>query len=532
MADEFVRLPPDSTGKRVHTETHSLLYYKNGTILFDSDQIIVGETSGAEALVLKVVGDVVSGILFIKKTDDNINFALNENLRVLGTKHAEVQIADVFVYDQVALIGGGNNSHNIAFVDDKGNFQIRYGEGEQQLDAAGLTRVSSPNLLSEYICSYDALEAEFSTELFGSSPSSTYLSDECAVRLQIGTDTGSYVYRTSDKYHFYQPGYGQLITITAACGDTGKSNVRRRWGYFDGYDGMFFELDGTALSVCVRSSSTGSVVEDRATQANWNVDKVNGAGGLTNLSKIDLDPSKINIYWIDFLWLGAGVTRFGIFDPDGTRITIHKFYHANSITVPYLGRPQLPVRFELENTGTSVSTSELKVVCASVSTDGNVIPARSKMSRKHTGISNLVTITDGYYTPVISFRSALTFNGLKNRMMSLPEFFSFRIKDNDTHVKIVKNATLAGESFSVYPNSALEIDGYATSFIDGEDLAGWMFGPGVYREDSPNNFGYHSEHSTIKGDGTYGDTYSIVAKCLEPGQTSQFQMSVTWIDIG
>ncbi len=139
------------------------------------------------------------------------------------------------------------------------------------------------------------------------------------------TANGSSVSRTSNRYHFYQPGVGNLIINTLALDDNGKANNTRRWGYYDANNGIFWELAGTEFRVVLRSSTSGSVVDTVVAQADWNGDKLDGAGQ----SKMDIDLSKANFFFIDFAWLGVGAVRFGVLAQDGSRWIAHTFENPN-----------------------------------------------------------------------------------------------------------------------------------------------------------------------------------------------------------
>ena len=56
----------------------------------------------------------------------------------------------------------------------------------------------------------------------------------------------------------------------------------------------FFEQNGTDLRVVIRDDGSGSVVDSVVSQANWNVDKLDGTGA----SGITIDTTKDNIYFI------------------------------------------------------------------------------------------------------------------------------------------------------------------------------------------------------------------------------------------
>jgi len=77
--------------------------------------------------------------------------------------------------------------------------------------------------------------------------------------------------------------------------DDAKTNLRQRVGYYGAANGIFLELENAVLSFVKRSSITGSVVETKVAQANWNVDKLDGTGP----SGITLDITKAQILFSD-----------------------------------------------------------------------------------------------------------------------------------------------------------------------------------------------------------------------------------------
>jgi hypothetical protein len=194
-------------------------------------------------------------------------------------------------------------------------------------------------------------------------------------------------------------------------GDTGKTNVRRRWGLFDDNNGLFFELDNSVLYVVVRTTSTdgSTVTETRIPQTQFNVDRLDGSDSIN----FQLDLTKGNIFWIDYQWLGAGRVRFGLVEPSGARLVAHIVENANtSALYPYMRFPNLPLRVEQQNTGMSVSTSEMRWACAVVKHTSKIFP----VGDKHTHDSGLKTVaTASGEVPIISIRPKLQHQGLVNR---------------------------------------------------------------------------------------------------------------------
>lgn len=89
-------------------------------------------------------------------------------------------------------------------------------------------------------------------------------------------------------------------------------------------------------------------------QEDFNEDRLDGTGP----SGVIVDPSKLNVYQINFRWLGAGEIRFAIEDPNnGNMIFFHHIHYSNKYTVPHISNPSLKIGYisaSLGGTGTNV----------------------------------------------------------------------------------------------------------------------------------------------------------------------------------
>ena len=171
-------------------------------------------------------------------------------------------------------------------------------------DAFGRLRISQPLTLFDSSHRY-ADNGLWAAETANGGATS-FSANEGLVNLTVNTTSGSKVYRETQKVFSYQPGKSLLVLNTFVF-NPAKENLRQRSGYFGADNGLYVELDGTTLSFVERSSVSGSPVETRVTQANWNVDKLDGNGR----SGITLDISKAQIFWMDIEWLGLGTVRLG-----------------------------------------------------------------------------------------------------------------------------------------------------------------------------------------------------------------------------
>ena len=97
-------------------------------------------------------------------------------------------------------------------------------------------------------------------------------------------------------------------------------------------------------------------------QEDWNFDTMTGAGGTTNPSGVTLDPTKLNVYQINFRWLGVGEMRFAVENPTtGDMMPVHHIHYSNRNNNVHLDNPSLKIGYVAANldgnTGTGVTVS-------------------------------------------------------------------------------------------------------------------------------------------------------------------------------
>lgn len=262
-------------------------------------------------------------------------------------------------------------------------------------DAFGRLRTSSQFTLFDSQMRYQD-NGKFSTSTSGSATTSHNTNDSC-FSMNVTGASGDKVVRESTKVFPYQPGKSLLILTTFTM-NAAASNLRQRVGYFTTQNGIFLEQDGSTINIVKRSYTGGSISESRIAQANWNgADTLDGNG----LSGITLDLSKSQIFFTDIEWLGVGSVRCG-FIVDGKYYIVHTFHHANSITGTYMTTANLPVRYEIENTGSS-SAATMKQICSTVISEGGY-QGMSYMRVAGRGISTISLTDAGTYYHVASIR--------------------------------------------------------------------------------------------------------------------------------
>jgi hypothetical protein len=332
--------------------------------------------------------------------------------------------------------------------------------GGTNTDAFGRLRVSQPYTLFDSQNRY-AADNQFDVSTTGTG-TTTFLSNEAAVKMEVtGAGVGS-VLRQSYRSFPYQPGKGLLVLATFVMDSSQSLNLTQRVGYYNDDNGVFFQrVDGT-YSFVLRSSSTptpGTPSDVRTvTQANWNGDKLDGTGA----SGLTLDPSKAQILWMDFEWLGVGSVRCG-FIINGEYIVCHTFENANDITSVYMTTAILPVRYEIKTTTSAVAASMKAICCSVVSEGGFEQTSIDHVARRTTSFTNIDTAA---FYPIVSIRLASGRTGavvLPNRVQFLP------LTSQNYEVALIKNATLTGATWAatVPSDSNVDFDVAATAMTGG-----------------------------------------------------------------
>ncbi len=334
-------------------------------------------------------------------------------------------------------------------------------------DAFGRLRTSEPLTLFDSFHRYQD-NGKFATSTSGTA-NTVYQINESVIDLNVGTTSGNKCYRESKRVFAYQPGKSLLIMSTFAM-NAQKTNLRQRVGYFNDYNGIFLENDGAENYLVLRSYVTGSVVETRVAQANWNFDKFDGTGlsaQTQHAGRNSLDLTKTNIFWVDIEWLGVGDIRCG-FVVDGLMIPAHIFHNDNINTTTYMTTAILPVRYEIENTGTTSSASKMKQICSTVISEGGyTLEGRARsVSIPITTPKDLPTA--GTFTPILSIRLKDSF---KDALAVLKDIEFFGVTNNTSYrFKIIIGGTLTGASWvSAASDSSIEYDITATAISGGRD---------------------------------------------------------------
>jgi hypothetical protein len=320
-----------------------------GSVTIDNDSIEVTGNVNAN-----VTGSVTIDNDSIEVTQGTDPWVIQGNVVVTSIPEVEIK-NDVGNPITIQIVESGS------VISPENALSVRLGDSPTT-SAFGRLRVAGTRLLGEFRTKYGTYgPIEMLTVKSGSGNTIVDLSNTLTY-LTTTTASGDRVLRQSRKYHPYIPGTTQYGLISFCFGEA-KSNVQQMVGMFDDKDGVFLRMNGTTPEFVIRKANTDVEV---VPQSEWNIDKFDGS----DIDNLLLDFTKAQVLVIDYQWLGVGRVRVG-FNLNGQIYYAHYFSHANSVTEPYMNEPSLPVRWELKNTGTTSSNTQMASICYGVYSEGS-----------------------------------------------------------------------------------------------------------------------------------------------------------------
>lgn len=385
------------------------------------------------------------------------------------------------------------------------------------VDAFGRLRTSTPHTIFDNSFSVDDKPRIWGT-VTANSGTSVFVSNISAVDMGVSTALGSKTVRTTKQYFQYQPGKS-LLSMNTFVMNEGKANLRQRIGYYDNNNGIFLERLGNTAYIVKRSAVSGSPVETRIQQNSWNNDTLLGNGP----SGKSLDLDKAQIFFSDIEWLGVGSVRAG-FVIDGELIIAHQFNHANLESNVYMTTATLPVRYEIENTGITTSSSNLKQICSTVISEAGYSPTTITRSAS-TDLAGLA-MSQTVFRPLLSLR-------LKSNYVDkvvLPTGLDlFGLQSTPFVFKIVADANVSGGTWtSIGSDSVIEYNANATTLNNGGfDLMQGMFVGGTSAQPISVNLKAHNHSFQLRANATgTPEVFTIAVKATTNNDDALG--SITW----
>jgi hypothetical protein len=392
------------------------------------------------------------------------------------------------------------------------------GDGSNAYDAFGRLRVSNPLTIfdSTNVLSKNNL---FDEDLTGSG-TVTYTANKSTVNLNVTTASGDKVIRQSKRVMSYQPGKS-LLNLNTFVMNAQESGLEQRVGMFDANNGIFFEDTGTGYQIVRRTYVTGSAVDTDVSQASWNGDKLDGTG----VSGYTLDPTKATIMFTDYEWLGMGAVRVG-FVIDGKFITAHTFLNANNLSTVYMQTANLPIRYEIETTGTISGAAVLQQVCSTTMIEGGYAPSgiQQMIGTASLGGVNLTTAGTFYNLATIRLKSSRPYAVVVSQ-----GFDASAVSNSDFEVQLILNATPSvAFSYTSYSDN-VEYDLTGTTTITGGTIIGKAYLSGKASNSIQFGDGFNFDYQLGQTIGGTSDTLTLCAKGASNGD--DVLGNLKWVDL-
>lgn len=293
--------------------------------------------------------------------------------------------------------------------------------------------------------------------------------NDASLNLSVSAVNG-YIAKETYMRFAYQPGKSQLVIFSAVLKP--EAGLTKRIGTFTSLSGnnytqdmvgIYFEAANNTVAWVIKQPDGTVVPSQSATQANWNIDKMDGTGP----SGLTLDWSKAQIFTYDYEWLGTGRVRFG-FNVNGITYYCHQINNANNNTGTYLRMPNLPMRAELRSVG--ASSGVMKFICCSIMSEGGAEPSFVTRS-----VSTSATITPGSNTRkgILGVRLKRTRSNAHTQIIDIS---TIPIVTNASSLApyryevVLRPTPVTGVTWnSIDPNSNIE---YAQPGVGGVDIIG------------------------------------------------------------
>lgn len=184
------------------------------------------------------------------------------------------------------------------------------------------------------------------------------------------TNTSGEIKAITTRNITYNPHAESYAAFTAIF-TTGVANSYQRIGLYDDNNGFFIGYEGTSFGVTKRSGASDTTTD----QASFSADTLTGqtgSGYKRNGVVEAADFTKDNLFRIRFGWLGAAPIYFEILSPDGEWVTFHVIKHPNTLAVPSIQNPNLPLRLHIKKTTAGATNLTISTACWAAGTTSNL----------------------------------------------------------------------------------------------------------------------------------------------------------------
>ena len=179
--------------------------------------------------------------------------------------------------DTRSFLGDGKTIFEVALKADQ------YGAIERNAEFTSKNRMKVSTYETVFFNTFQyGKETDVWDELVVNGASAVHNANTNSIDMAVTNTLGSKIIRETKNVQRYIPGRTSTASFAVRL-ELPITGIRRRFGLFEDSDGFYFEDAGVIgddglpeYNVVVRSSVTGSVLEDRIPRSQWNGDKLNG----------------------------------------------------------------------------------------------------------------------------------------------------------------------------------------------------------------------------------------------------------------
>lgn len=255
------------------------------------------------------------------------------------------------------------------------------------------------------------------------------------------------------KWNFFQNG-AKVVAISKSVGDKAGT--------------MSFS-SATATATVTEKQAGITKTKTLVKRADWNMN-----------ADYVIDPTKLNIYQIDYGYLGSSAITFSVYDHEASHfIPVHRIENRN-LTATSLGNPSLKIGWtaaSLGSSGTNLITQGGSAAIQKIAIEHQLESGSRGVNFSKTGIGQTLT-------NLITLRNRGHYGYRYNLGNVLPLAFSVNHETSGQKgllVEISKNATLAGVpnySYVDENDSIVEYDTAATTVTNGELISSFIIDAG------------------------------------------------------
>ncbi len=214
--------------------------------------------------------------------------------------------------------------------------------------------------------------------------------------LNTGANSAGAASIQSNGFVRYLPGF-EMYALFSFKFTAPAANSTQYAGLFDSQNGYYLGFDGTDFVFVRRKAGTDfkAVID------------------VSTIFDGKFDPTKFNVYYIKYGFLGVNPIKLLIVKPSGGFQLVHTIEFPNTSNTIHTDQTFLPLRAEVTNSG---NTSDLQGKSGSVSTgivNGNGVYPASRLVTKGFAVS----VTSGT-TLLAVFRNKTVFNSIINRIVT------------------------------------------------------------------------------------------------------------------